>query len=579
MELSAITMDTLWLLLGAALVYFMQAGFAMVEAGMTRAKNAGNIVMKNMMDFACGTPIYWILGYGIMFGSFKSGFFHPFCTGLGGSNSLVGTVPLWAHVAFNTMFCATSATIVSGAMAERTKFKTYLIYSVVISAIIYPIEAHWAWGGGWLNDFSLLGWTGFHDYAGSALVHMTGGICALIGAAILGPRIGKYDKNGKPRAILGHSITLAALGVFILWFGWFGFNPASSYGLHTEDQAFEVSNVFMTTNLAAACATVVAMLFTWIRYGKPDVSMTLNGALAGLVAITAPCDAVAPWASAVIGIVAGILVVVSVEFFDKVVKIDDPAGAISVHGLNGLWGSLAVGLFARDGGLFTTGQAGRFLVQLIGTLSIVAFVAICSLVLFLILKHTIGLRVTPAEEIGGLDLPEHGLSSGYADFMPQYTPEEIQEAKGFGIKVSESQAIPVVVKNEDYKAGSKFNPEEAIAHKVVIITRQNKFDQLKSAMNSIGVTGMTVINVMGCGIQKGRSELYRGAEVTMNLLPKIKVEIVVSKVPVETVINSAKRALYTGHIGDGKIFVYPVEEVVKVRTGETGYDALQDEEE
>ena len=567
-----IQMDTLWLLLGAALVYFMQAGFAMVEAGMTRAKNAGNIVMKNMMDFACGTPVYWLIGYGIMFGSMKTGFFHPFVIGASDSN-MVGTVPLWAHVAFNTMFCATAATIVSGAMAERTKFKSYLVYSIVISAVIYPIEAHWAWGGGWLSGFGLLGWgDGFHDYAGSALVHMTGGVCACVGAAILGPRIGKYDSNGKPRAILGHSITLAALGVFILWFGWFGFNPASSYGLHSLEQAAEVSNVFMTTNLAAACATVATMVFTWIRYKKPDVSMTLNGALAGLVAITAGCDSVDPWASAIIGIVAGILVVISVEFFDKVVKIDDPAGAISVHGVNGFWGSVAVGLFSREGGLFTTGQAGRFCVQLVGTLCIVGFVAVAAFILFMIIKHTMGLRVTPAEEIGGLDLPEHGLSSGYADFMPHYTPEEIAEAQGIGLKMPESQAVPVTVQE------TKAPRENVLAHKIVIITRQNKFDALKNAMNQIGVTGMTVINVMGCGIQKGVSEFYRGAPVTMNLLPKIKVEIVVAKVPVETVIASARKALYTGHIGDGKIFVYPVDDVVKVRTGETGYDALQDED-
>ncbi len=575
-----IQMDTLWLLLGAALVYFMQAGFAMVEAGMTRAKNAGNIVMKNMMDFACGTPVYWLIGYGIMFGSMKTGFFHPFIIGTNDSN-MVGTVPLWAHVAFNTMFCATAATIVSGAMAERTKFKSYLIYSIFISAVIYPIEAHWTWGSGWLSEFGLLDWTdGFHDYAGSALVHMTGGVCACVGAAILGPRIGKYDSNGKPRAILGHSITLAALGVFILWFGWFGFNPASSYGLHTQEQAAEVSNVFMTTNLAAACATVATMVFTWIRYKKPDVSMTLNGALAGLVAITAGCDSVDPWASAIIGIVAGILVVVSVEFFDKVAKIDDPAGAISVHGMNGLWGSLAVGLFSREGGLFTTGQAGRFLVQLVGTLSIVAFVAIAAFLLFTIIKHTVGLRVTPAEEIGGLDLPEHGLSSGYADFMPQYTPEELAEAQGIGLKIPEAQAVPVTIQPSQAQTEQKqkTSSSDVVAHKVVIITRQNKFDALKNAMNAIGVTGMTVINVMGCGIQKGVSEFYRGAPVTMNLLPKIKVEIVVAKVPVATVVEAAKKALYTGHIGDGKIFVYPVDDVIKVRTGESGYDALQDED-
>jgi ammonium transporter, Amt family len=562
-------LDTMWLLLGAALVYFMQAGFAMVEAGMTRAKNAGNIVMKNMMDFACGTPVYWLVGYGIMYGAMSPVFggFFPFCKGMG---PMVGTVPLWAHVAFNTMFCATSATIVSGAMAERTKFKSYIIYSVFISALIYPIEGHWVWGGGWLNNLSILDWKGYHDYAGSSVVHMTGGVCALIGAAMLGPRIGKYDKNGKPRAILGHSITLACLGVFILWFGWFGFNPASSYGLSTTAQAVDVSNVFMTTNLAAAVATVVTMLFTWFRYGKPDVSMTMNGSLAGLVAITAGCSAVDPWAAAVIGAVAGIIVVLSVEFFDKVAKIDDPAGAISVHCINGFWGTLAVGLFARDGGLFTTGHWGRFLVQLVGVVSIAAFVGICAFILFTVLKHTVGLRVSAAEEIGGLDMPEHGLASGYADFMPQYTPEDLREAKEAGISIPIAQAVPVTTVSAEGKNTKAF--------KVVIVTRQNKFDQLKAAMNAIGVTGMTVINVMGCGMQKGASEYYRGAPVDINLLPKIKVEIVVSKVPVRTVIEAAKKSLYTGHIGDGKIFVYNVENVVKVRTGEEGYAALQSEE-
>ncbi len=566
-------LDTMWLLLGAALVYFMQAGFAMVETGMTRAKNAGNIVMKNMMDFACGTPAYWIIGYGIMYGASNaiSGGIDLFSARLA-SQSMFGNVPTWAHLAFNTMFCATAATIVSGAMAERTKFKTYVIYSVVISALIYPIEGHWIWGGGWLSKLTILGWTGFRDYAGSTAVHMTGGICALVGAAILGPRIGKYDKKGKPVAIPGHSITLACLGTFILWFGWFGFNPASSYGLSSVAQALDVSNVFMTTNLAAACATVTTMCVTWVRYGKPDVSMTMNGSLAGLVAITAGCSAVDPWAAAIIGIIAGALVVFSVEFFDKIAKVDDPAGAISVHCVNGAWGTLAVGLFARDGGLFTTGQWGSFLVQLVGVASVAAFVAVAIWIVFKIEDKTMGLRVPAAEEIGGLDLPEHGLVSGYADFMPQYTPAVLEQAKEAGVDIPVSQAVPVTtVTSSETGANAKFS-------KVVIITRQNKFDQLKAAMNTIGITGMTVINVMGCGMQKGASEYYRGSPVDINLLPKIKVEIVVSKVPVRTVIEAAKKALYTGHIGDGKIFVYNVENVVKVRTGEEGYAALQNED-
>lgn len=565
-------LDTMWLLLGAALVYFMQAGFAMVETGMTRAKNAGNIVMKNMMDFACGTPAYWIIGYGIMYGASNtiSGGIDLFSAKLA-SQSMFGNVPTWAHLAFNTMFCATAATIVSGAMAERTKFKTYVIYSIVISALIYPIEGHWIWGGGWLSKLTILGWTGFRDYAGSTAVHMTGGICALVGAAILGPRIGKYDKKGKPVAIPGHSITLACLGTFILWFGWFGFNPASSYGLSSVAQALDVSNVFMTTNLAAACATVTTMCVTWVRYGKPDVSMTMNGSLAGLVAITAGCSAVDPWAAAIIGVVAGTLVVFSVEFFDKIAKVDDPAGAVSVHCVNGAWGTLAVGLFARDGGLFTTGQWGSFLVQLVGVASVAAFVAVAIWIVFKIEDKTMGLRVSAAEEIGGLDLPEHGLVSGYADFMPQYTPAVLEQAREAGVDIPVSQAVPVTTVTNGTGANAKFS-------KVVIITRQNKFDQLKAAMNTIGITGMTVINVMGCGMQKGASEYYRGSPVDINLLPKIKVEIVVSKVPVRTVIEAAKKALYTGHIGDGKIFVYNVENVVKVRTGEEGYAALQNED-
>jgi ammonium transporter, Amt family len=565
-------LDTMWLLLGSALVYFMQAGFAMVETGMTRAKNAGNIVMKNMMDFACGTPAYWIIGYGIMYGT-ANGLFGgiDFFSMNISSNSMFGNVPTWAHMVFNTMFCATSATIVSGAMAERTKFKTYVIYSVVISALIYPIEGHWIWGGGWLSKLSILGWTGFRDYAGSTAVHMTGGVCALVGAAILGPRIGKYDKNGKPVAIPGHSITLACLGTFILWFGWFGFNPASSYGLSSVAQALDVSNIFMTTNLAAACAAVATMMFTWFRYGKPDVSMTMNGALAGLVAITAGCSAVDPWAAAVIGVISGVLVVLSVEFFDKIAKIDDPAGAISVHCVNGAWGTLAVGLFARDGGLFTTGQWGSFLVQLTGVVSVAAFVGIAIYIVFKIEDVTIGLRVSPAEEIGGLDMPEHGLISGYADFMPTFSPSVIESAAANDVQLPVNATIPVSTVSST-TTGKKIS-------RVVIITRQNKFDALKAALNTIGVTGMTVANVMGCGVQKGASEFYRGTPVDINLLPKIKVEVVVSKVPVQTVIDTARKALYTGHIGDGKIFVYDVENVVKVRTGEEGYDALQNDDE
>lgn len=407
-------MDTLWVLLGAALIFFMQAGFAMVETGFTRAKNAGNIIMKNLMDFACGSVVYWLLGFGLMFGSGNGfiGIIDLFCQGDYSSN-----IPSWAMIAFNTMFCATVATIVSGAMAERTKFSSYLIYSVVISAVIYPIEGHWIWGGGWLSTLSIGGSSGFIDYAGSTAVHMVGGVSAFIGAAMLGPRIGKYGRDGKAKAIPGHSITLGALGVFILWFGWFGFNPASSYGLSTTEKALEVGNVFMTTNIAAAAATVVTMIVTWIRYKKPDVSMTLNGSLAGLVAITAGCSAVDPWAAAVIGALAGAIVVFAVEFIDKVLKVDDPVGAVSVHGVCGAFGTLMIGFFAREDGLFTTGEWGRLAVQAVGVVSVMAWTAVTMGLVFFIIKKTNGLRVTAEEEIGGLDPVEHGLETAYAGFQ------------------------------------------------------------------------------------------------------------------------------------------------------------------
>ena len=380
--------DTIWLILGAILVFWMQAGFAMVETGFTRAKNAGNIIMKNLMDYAFGSIVFWIIGYSLMFGGDGPivGSFDLFATG----NYDTGSVPMWVHFMFNTVFCATAATIVSGAMAERTKFKSYLVYSVVISAVIYPIEAHWTWGGGWLSQFSFGSWTGgFTDYAGSTIVHMVGGISALIGATILGPRIGKYDKNGKSKAIPGHSLTLGALGVFILWMGWFGFNPASSYGLSSFEQGMDVGNVFMTTNIAAAVSTVATMTFTWVKYGKPDVSMTLNGSLAGLVAITAGCSAVDPWAAAIIGLVAGILVVVVIEFIDQKLKIDDPVGAVGVHGACGLFGTICVGLFGRDGGLFTTGSIDRTVVQLVGVFSVALFVVVTMTIVFVLIKATL----------------------------------------------------------------------------------------------------------------------------------------------------------------------------------------------
>ncbi len=554
--------DTIWVLIAAAFVFFMQAGFAMVETGFTRAKNAGNIIMKNLMDFAIGSVIFWIIGFGLMFGE-GNGFIGSLDIFIKGDYS--STIPTLAFVIFQTVFCATAATIVSGAMAERTKFISYCIYSLLISAVIYPISGHWIWGGGWLAEL------GFHDFAGSTAVHMVGGVAALVGAAILGPRIGKYGKDGKPRAILGHSLTLGALGVFILWFGWFGFNPGSTLSA-TGDSALEsISNIFVTTNLAAAAGACATMIFTWIKYKKPDVSMTLNGALAGLVAITAGCDAVSPMGATLIGLIAGIVIVLAVEFFDKVVKIDDPVGAISVHGVCGALGTLLVGVFAVDGGLLYGGGLTYLGIQATGVFSVMAYVAITMFIIFFVIKKTIGLRVSPEEEILGLDASEHGLASSYADFVPvDFSSDEEVTTSVDDSKDNDS----IVTIKTDKKASSDHNK----ITNITVITKQTKFETLKAALEKIGITGMTVTQVMGCGMQKGKTEFYRGVEVEMNLLPKVKVEIVVCKIPVQTVVDTIEKALYTNNIGDGKIFIYDVENVIKVRTGEKGYDALQDEE-
>jgi Amt family ammonium transporter len=466
---------------------------------------------------------------------------------------------------FQTVFCATAATIVSGAMAERTKFSAYCIYSMVISAIIYPVSGHWIWGGGWLADL------GFHDFAGSTAVHMVGGVSSLVGAKILGPRIGKYDKNGKPKAIPGHSLTLGALGVFILWFCWFGFNGGSTVSATGDDVLVSLGNIFVTTNMAAAVASITVMCITWIRYKKPDVSMTLNGSLAGLVAITAGTDLVTPFGAAMIGIIAGFAVVFGIEFIDKVLKIDDPVGAIGVHGVCGALGTLLTGLFAVDGGLFYGGGISFFITQLIGVVSVIAWVTVTITITFLIIKYTIGLRVSKEEEIDGLDIHEHGLTSAYADFMPS-----IEVSAGLN-KLVASKSMAESVPVTRVKVEKEGNTEHKLT-KIEIITKQSKFEELKAAMNAIEVTGMTVTNVLGCGIQKGSTEYYRGVPMEMNLLPKVQVEIVVSKIPVDLVVEEARRVLYTGNIGDGKIFVYDVENVIKVRTGETGYDALQGEE-
>lgn len=570
MEL-ATSVDVGWTLVAAALVFFMQAGFAMVETGFTRAKNAGNIIMKNLMDFCLGTPIFWLVGFGIMFGT-TSGFFGAFDFFADG---VVGEGYDWTTLVFQTMFCATAATIVSGAMAERTKFSAYCIYSMVISAVIYPVSGHWIWGGGWLSEM------GFHDFAGSTAVHFVGGLCALIGAAILGPRIGKYTKDGKARAIPGHSLTLGALGCFILWFCWFGFNGGSTVAL-SGNGAEVASRVFMTTNLAAAVATVTVMCITWIRYKKPDVSMTLNGSLAGLVAITAGCDVVTPMGSAIIGICAGFAVVFGIEFIDQKLKVDDPVGAVGVHCINGALGTVLVGLFAYyDGtevaanGLLYGGGAGLLVTQIMGVAAVAVWVGVTITIVFQIIKHTIGLRVSEAEEIMGLDKPEHGLTSAYADFMPVVpsvlgTKAAEQAAAEMAVPAAPEQAVPVT-KVTTENGGHKLT-------KVVIVAKQSKFEELKEALAAIGVSGMTATNVIGCGVQHGAAEYYRGAQVDTTLLPKMKMEVVVSKVPVDTVVDTVKKVLYTGHIGDGKIFVYDVENVIKVRTGAEGYDALQDDD-
>lgn len=553
-----------WFMIGALLVFFMQCGFAMVETGFTRAKNAGNIIMKNLMDFCIGTVVFSLLGFGLMMSEdYVAGFI-----GVPNLNMFTDWMNFdWNLFVFQLVFCATAATIVSGAMAERTKFSAYCVYSAIISLVVYPIEAGWVWNGqGWLAQLGCI------DFAGSIVIHMVGGISALVGAIILGPRIGKYGKNGKVNAIPGHSITLGALGVFILWFAWYGFNGAAA-----EDGA-RLGQILLTTTIAPAVATVTTMLFTWIKNGKPDVSMCLNASLAGLVAITAGCADVDAIGAAVIGIVSGILIVVAVEFVDIKLKIDDPVGAFSVHGVNGMWGGLAVGLFATGNGqngitgLFYGGGFAQLGKQALGIVTIVAWTVVCMIIVFSIIKKTVGLRVTKDEEMKGLDICEHGLISAYADFMPiGVGTASLDETFDVDSNVPVTQAVPVQLAGKYDMAtdGTKIT-------KIDILLKQSKLEALKEEMDKLGITGMTVSQVLGCGAQKGKAEYYRGVAIESNLLPKMKVEIVVCKVPVKAVVDAAVKALYTGHIGDGKIFIYDVEDVVKVRTGETGYDAMQD---
>ena len=550
-----------WYLVGAVLVFFMQCGFADVEAGFTRAKNAGNIIMKNLMDFCIGTVVFMLLGYGIM--NSENYFF-----GLIGMPEYQLFTDFynfdWSNFFFQLVFCATAATIVSGAMAERTKFSSYCIYSAVISAVVYPIEAGWVWNSqGWLARL------GFIDFAGSAVIHIVGGISGLIGAIMLGARIGKYDEKGASRAILGHNIPLAATGTFILWFCWYGFNGAAAGGPE------ELARILGNTTIAPAVATVVCMLFTWIKNGKPDVGMCLNAPLAGLVGITAGCASLDALGSAVVGIVTGILVVVIVETVDTKLHIDDPVGAVAVHGGCGLTGTVLTGLLATDGGLFYGGGFRLLGVQCLGVAAIALYTVVVMRIVFQIIRAANGLRVSAEEEIAGLDSTEHGLPSAYADFMPSTTLTALPGANAFpepgGRTVDETVPVQMV-------SAAPMLASDVQLSKVTIICGQARFEQLKAAMNDIGVTGMTVSQVLGCGIQKGRTEYYRGVPLSVNLLPKLQIDIVVSKVPVSAVVDTAQKVLHTGHIGDGKIFVYRVENAVKVRTGETGYDALQGEE-
>lgn len=577
--LSAVSSEvfSVWFLIGAALVFWMQAGFAMVEAGFTRAKNTGNIIMKNLMDFCIGTVVFILIGFSLLLGEDLVGLI-----GKPGFDIFTSYADFnWSNFVFNLVFCATTATIVSGAMAERTKFLSYCIYSAVISALIYPIEAHWIWGGGWLSQL------GFHDFAGSCAIHMVGGISALIGAALLGPRIGKYtkDESGKiikVNAFPGHNITIGALGVFILWLGWYGFNGAAATSVE------QLGSIFVTTTIAPAIATVVCMIFTWIKYGKPDVSMCLNASLAGLVAITAGCDVTDAFGAIVIGAVSGVLVVFGVWLLDYKLRVDDPVGAVAVHCLNGIWGTLAVGLFATTSapgndsytGLFYGGGFHLFGLQLLGFFSVAVWTAVTITITFLIIKATVGLRVTEEEEIVGLDPTEHGLASAYSGFsiMDISNTMTMETNANTSLGSDSYEAASPAAKNASVKVVTAPVSLDTGIHKIVIIAKLSRYDYLKKAMNDLGVTGMTVTQVMGCGIQKGAGEMYRGVEMDATLLPKVKVEVVVSKIPVEDVIEAAKKALYTGHIGDGKIFVYNVDKVVKIRTGEEDYDALQDVE-
>lgn len=555
-DLMIMSADTIWIAICTVLVFFMQTGFAMLETGFTRKKNSCNVIMKNIMDFAVGSIFYWILGFGIMFGATTGvvGVIDLFSNG--DCSAASQTIPQPVFMAWQLVFCATSATIVSGSMAERTAFKSYLIYSAVMSAVVYPISGCWIWNAnGWLAQL------GFHDFAGGTAVHLLGGSAAFAGAAVLGARIGKYDKKKKSRAILGQNIPLAALGAFILWVSWFGFNGGSVVTSESGFDLVAIGSVFMNTILSSSACAVSAMIITWVRYGKSDITMTLNGIVAGLVAVTAGADQLPHYAALLVGVGAAFVMIYGIEFIDHICKVDDPVGAISVHGLCGAFGTIMTGVFSVEKGVIYTGRFNFLGVQLIGVLSVAVYGLAAMTLLFVILKHTVGIRVSEKAEIMGLDRSEHGWQSNVTDDL-------ISDLSDGNAKSVTQIDLSKPIDRSAYKADGKIR-------KVVILMNSSKFESLKDALDEIDITGMTVTNVNGCGIQKGSTDYYRGSEAKSHLLPKIKVEIVISTVPLGLLVDTVKRVLYSGNIGDGKIFVYEVENVIKIRTDEEGKMALE----